>query len=216
MKLKVKFTEQNEKFKTNFKGVYGISNGGYERGYAAGYNEGNAEGYNKGVKDGYDNGAEDLVFRTIKNFSSNKVTEVKTCMFQDCAELIELNIPNLKSVPNNMCQNCTKIKEVIFPKITGGVGISAFQNCPQLEYADVGDATSIGAAAFYADTSLHTLIIRGSAVAPMGNSNALYNTHIYHKRSYVYVPDNLVEQYKTATNWSVYASQIKPISELGE
>ena len=33
---------------------------------------------------------------------------------------------------------------------------------------------------------------------------------------YIYVPDDLVENYKTATNWSVYASQIKPLSEYVE
>ena len=31
---------------------------------------------------------------------------------------------------------------------------------------------------------------------------------------YIYVPDNLVDGFKIATNWSTYATQIKPISEL--
>ena len=33
---------------------------------------------------------------------------------------------------------------------------------------------------------------------------------------YFYVPDNLVDSYKAATNWSTYASQIRPISELAD
>lgn len=32
----------------------------------------------------------------------------------------------------------------------------------------------------------------------------------------IYVPDNLVEQYKTATNWSRHADKIKPLSEYVE
>ncbi|WP_368315358.1 hypothetical protein, partial [Parabacteroides distasonis] len=32
----------------------------------------------------------------------------------------------------------------------------------------------------------------------------------------IYVPDEAVETYKTATNWSAYASRIKPISEKTE
>ena len=41
-----------------------------------------------------------------------------------------------------------------------------------------------------------------------------YNTAIENGTGYIYVPDSLVDSYKTATNWSTYASQIKPISEL--
>ena len=33
---------------------------------------------------------------------------------------------------------------------------------------------------------------------------------------YFYVPDNLVDSYKAATNWSTYANQIRPISELSD
>jgi len=32
----------------------------------------------------------------------------------------------------------------------------------------------------------------------------------------IYVPDDAVDTYKTATNWSAYASRIKPISEKTE
>jgi hypothetical protein len=32
----------------------------------------------------------------------------------------------------------------------------------------------------------------------------------------IYVPDESVEAYKGATNWSAYADQIKPISEYVE
>ena len=36
------------------------------------------------------------------------------------------------------------------------------------------------------------------------------------KDLYFYVPDDLVEDYKAATNWSAYADQIKPVSELSD
>lgn len=216
MTFRVKFSEQGGSFRARFGQTYNLSDGGYERGYAAGYEEGETEGYAKGVDDGSVSGLEDLFLKTIKRFSSDKVIAVESYTFMNCTELVELNIPNLRSVPISMCQNCAKLKQVIFPKITGGVGISAFQLNNSLEFADVGEATSIGAAAFYNCQSLHTLIIRGSSVAPMGNSNTLYNSLIYKGTGYIYVPDNLVDSYKAAVNWSTYASQIKPISELEE
>lgn len=40
MKLDVKFSESNQSFNSQFGSVQNISDGGYERGYAAGYTEG--------------------------------------------------------------------------------------------------------------------------------------------------------------------------------
>ena len=34
--------------------------------------------------------------------------------------------------------------------------------------------------------------------------------------AYFYVPDDLVDDYKAATNWNAYANQIKPLSEYVE
>jgi hypothetical protein len=59
------------------------------------------------------------------------------------------------------------------------------------------------------------LIIRNSTtLATLGSTNAFSNTPIASGTGYIYVPDDLVDRYKQATNWSTYASQIKGISEL--
>ena len=47
----------------------------------------------------------------------------------------------------------------------------------------------------------------------LGTVNETYNPEGL-KDGYIYVPDALVDSYKTATNWSTYADQIKPLSEL--
>ena len=49
----------------------------------------------------------------------------------------------------------------------------------------------------------------------LGTVNSTYNPN-GDKDGYIYVPDSLVENYKSATNWSTYATQIKPLSELEE
>lgn len=51
-------------------------------------------------------------------------------------------------------------------------------------------------------------------VPTLNNSNAFANTPISDGTGYIYVPEEFVEQMKVATNWSTYADQIKPISEL--
>ena len=67
---------------------------------------------------------------------------------------------------------------------------------------------------FYNCVNLKTLIINNPNVFKMTNVNMLNNTPIKSGTGYVYVPDNLVETYKSTTNWSTYATQIKGISEL--
>lgn len=214
MRLNVKFKEIDKIFSTNFGEVHNISDGGYERGYETGYIEGGADGYTKGHTDGQTDGLESLFLKTIKSFSSNNVTSIENNTFFNCAELEELNLPNLKSVPISMCQYCSKLKRIVLPNLTGSIGTSAFHTCRSLEYADIGAATNLGAAGFYMCASLATLIIRGPVVIPIANSNALYGTRIANKTGYIYVRDDLVEQYKVATYWSTLASQIKPLSEL--
>ena len=70
---------------------------------------------------------------------------------------------------------------------------------------------------FYYCSALTTVIIDNENVFPMTNVNMFTGTPIESGTGYVYVPDNLVDTYKTATNWSTYADQIKPLSEyVGE
>lgn len=69
---------------------------------------------------------------------------------------------------------------------------------------------SIGAFTFYGDTSLQTVICDAVTPPTLGASvfEATNSTFT------IYVPDESVEAYKTATNWSTYAARIKGISEL--
>lgn len=84
---------------------------------------------------------------------------------------------------------------------------------------DLWVVESIDKSAFYNDYYLSTLIIRTPKVCSVAATNAFSNTAIagYKEQiGYIYVPDDLVENYKVATNWTTYANQIKPISELEE
>lgn len=67
--------------------------------------------------------------------------------------------------------------------------------------------------AFYNANKLATLVLDGDGVFLMEKTDVLYGTPISQGTGYVYVPDDLVDSYKSATNWSTYANQIKPLSE---
>ena len=76
--------------------------------------------------------------------------------------------------------------------------------------------------------SLKILIIRTMDTIPILNSNAFNNCYHFYgttnatfnpeglKDGAIYVPDDKVEELKVATNWSVFADIIKPLSTLVE
>ena len=91
----------------------------------------------------------------------------------------------------------------------------AFFNNVNLEKLDAGKLTLIESAAFRNATNFATLIIRNTnSVATLSATSAFTGTKIAGGTGYVYVPDALVDNYKSATNWSTYANQIKGLSEL--
>ena len=62
--------------------------------------------------------------------------------------------------------------------------------------------------------NLSKLVLPNITRVPTLGSNALAGTLIANGEGYIYLKDEFVESAKTATNWSVYASQIKPVSEM--
>ncbi len=73
---------------------------------------------------------------------------------------------NLEEVENtenilqiqSYCFNNTKIKKMLFPKLTG-MGSYSFWGCSQLEYVDIGSVTAIGKNAFAQDNKLKEIEI---------------------------------------------------------
>ena len=62
--------------------------------------------------------------------------------------------------------------------------------------------------------ALVKFILRSESVCTLQSIGAFSRTPIESGTGYIYVPDQLVDAYKTATNWVTYADQIKPISKL--
>ena len=75
--------------------------------------------------------------------------------------------------------------------------------------------TSIGISTFYHCTSLNCLVVKATT-PPTLYYTVFVDTPIASGTGYIYVPDESVDAYKQATNWSQYASQIKPLSEYVE
>ena len=114
--------------------------------------------------------------------------------------------------------NNAGLKSVTFPGCTG-IESYGLSYCTSLECVDIGGADIgsnpcvIESNAFNGNSAMDTLILRGSTTATLSAKNALNGTKIAQGNGGIYVPDSLVNSYKTASNWTYYANSIYPISE---
>ena len=162
------------------------------------------------------------------------VTQVKRNAFESCKSLQTINLPKVTKFDRDVFVN-SAIQQADFPLVTTigdrcfnmaksltsanlplvtALPADAFRNS-SLRTADFAAVTNINRTAFTDCTSLETLIIRTPSVCVISDiSVALRGSKIASGTGYIYVPDNLVDSYKAATNWVALANQIKPISAL--
>lgn len=173
-------------------------------------------------------GCENLISVNLPN-----VITIESSGFINCSLLKSVNLPKVTSIGDNGF-NSTGLESISLPSCTT-LGSGSFFATQQLVLAilplvtsisgfcfdyssvqkiDTSSLTSIKNSAFYNTKQLDTLILRNSSVCALENVNAFQDTKIAAGTGYIYVPDNLVDSYKTATNWVTFANQIKPISEL--
>lgn len=117
-------------------------------------------------------------------------------------------------------RSCTGIPKVFWepPSINTVYGSytnkSPFGGCTNLKEMEFApQVTKIPQAIALGVSALATVIVRNpDAVVALANTEA-FSGALTAQYSYIYVKDEFVEQYKTATNWVSYASKIKPMSE---
>ena len=166
----------------------------------------------------------------------NSVTTIGNAAFQGCGSFTSITIPNnVTSIGNFAFQSCTSFTSITIPNNVTSIGNSAFDYCTSLTSATIGNSvTSIGDAAFNSCTSLTSIIIP-SSVTTIGSRafqgcssltsvtlNATTPPTIGGGTYYgsfngtypIYVPAASVEAYKTANNWSNYASRIFAIEQV--
>lgn len=154
--------------------------------------------------------------RNLTSVNIPNATKVGGRAFFHCARLTTVEFPNVTSLEDQAFSTCSSLTTAKFPSVTN-VGYAAFSSCPQLTTLDCSNVTNVGSSAFVNCGKFNRFIIRtDSFVATLSNTNAFVGTPIASGTGYIYVPDDLVNSYKTATNWAVFEDQIKGISELEE
>ena len=160
-------------------------------------------------------------------FDNRNVEKVTTAlsMLNNCTALTDLIFTNLNFIActtfRYLCYGCINLANVDLTNFQAPVATNysgMFYACQGITEIDItnlyNENISNTAQMFYSCTKLAKLIINCPAVFPMAATSMLTSTPIANGTGYIYVPVDLVDTYKSATNWSTYAAQIKGISEL--
>ena len=174
--------------------------------------------------------------KSLKNVTiSESVKSIKNYTFDHCSALTSVNIPyGVKTIGQNAFAYCKALAEVIIPDTVVEIGGSAFNECLALKKVNIPyGVTSIEPSTFsscsftditipssvtliavkaFADCIKLTSITIKATTPPRLFSNAFDNTN----NCPIYVPAESVNAYKTATNWSEYASRIQAIGAVIE
>ena len=133
-----------------------------------------------------------------------EATNIGDLAFYDCASLKSVELPKATYIGGQTFEGCSQLTGVEFPKVTS-IGAVAFAQCYSLTkvfIAQAGQICTLERAGVFVDC-YHIL----------GTTNSTYNPQGL-KDGYIYVPASLLAQYKVATNWSTYASQIIGYEDL--
>ena len=176
---------------------------------------------------------------SLKKISIREDSSFVSNMFAGCTALEEIELPSSISKlsnykPGAMFNGCSSLRNITLPSDMTEIGGNMFLNCISLEELDIpATVTTIGYGVTNGCTSLKRIINRATSVPIYTGNNAFANcpnltemiilqetpptlgyASFYNTDNCIfYVPDSVVNTYKSASGWSGMASRIKPLSE---
>ena len=136
------------------------------------------------------------------------VTSIRTYAFSSCYSLASVTIPDsVTSIGFYAFQYCYSLASVTIPDGVTSIGSYAFQYCYSFASVTIPDGvTSIGRAAFYNCVGVKEYHLLPTTPPSLPNTNAFNGIP---SDCIIYVPVGSLEVYRTATNWSEYADQMR-------
>ena len=156
--------------------------------------------------------------KIIGGFANNQCNS-----FTACLNLKRLNsdVDGVMNIPNNVtqigwqCFYCeggnNHIKEINIPNSVTRIGDSAFGAYYKCERLNIGcGITTLDAKSFInIGSDAQKLVITITATTPPSITANTFDG--LNSNAEIFVPSDSLQAYKTATNWSAYASKIKPL-----
>lgn len=142
----------------------------------------------------------------------NSITSLGGTAFNWCHSLTSIILPSsITNIGSNAFSGCSALTNINLPSNLISIGNGAFQSCCSLNSISLANnITNLDSNVFLGCYRMQQVIINADSVITI-QSNSFW-TNSYNTK--FYVPDNLVEDYKIATNWVNFADRIYPISSL--
>ena len=169
----------------------------------------------------------------------DSITSIGQYAFSGCSGLQLTSLPNsLETIGNNAFESTsspitslpdslTSLGSYCFnnnyyldiKSVPAGITVIpsyCFQYCNKLtELTLLGNITKIDVYAFYNCTKLSKLVLPNITSVPvLSNKSAFFSTPFNNNSGGIYVPDALVDSFKSASNWSNFAGRIRALSTL--
>ena len=140
----------------------------------------------------------------------SSVTSINSYAFTNCYSLSSITIPSSSSVTSiegSAFYGCRSLTSITIPSGVTSIGHDAFSNCNSLTSITIpSGVTSIDNSAFYDCSRIKVYdFTNHTSVPTLSNTNAFGNIS---SDCIIKVPPSLVDAWKSATNWSTYASHI--------
>ena len=156
---------------------------------------------------------------SLTNINAPLARGARKYAFGHCNSLTNVDFPKATYIETHAFEYCSKLRSIDCPGVIT-IGELAFTECNNLRSIDCSSITLIARYAFNNCYRLIKVFISQTdkictlQVYPFNNCyhfsgyiDATYNPEGL-KDGYIYVPASLLSQYKVATDWSTYASQI--------
>lgn len=169
------------------------------------------EGFVSAV-DGIPDYSGQVIDGSIEHYSNKTIKTMRNYAFQMCLSLKSIELPELTDPGWYAFQRCEALETAIVPKIQKAYS-HCFAVCSKLKTLDFHNLQAMYDNAF-AYCGIKNLILRRTdGLATLDATSALSNNPIANGTGYIYVPRSLVDSYKNATNWSVYANQFRALED---
>lgn len=149
----------------------------------------------------------------LQSINCPNVTTIGMYAFASSALSGDISFPNLESI-RGLCEfDSTSIESVSdlgkVVQINGAAGYGMFVGCKLLKRVTFPSTLTLLGEWIVRNCTILEAVVMKSTVPPTISTG----TFAVPKACQFYVPDESVNAYKEATNWSAYADRIKPLSE---
>lgn len=140
---------------------------------------------------------------------SDSVTSIGSYAFANLNSITTLNIGSgMTNIESSVFPSMIRLTAVTIPNTVTTIGLKAFYNCYSLKTVIIPNGvTRIEGEAFRKCSGLTKVCCLATTPPTMTNNNVFESTN----NCPIYVPSQSVDAYKSATNWSTYASRIQAI-----